>query len=83
MPGKGDWIMIMALLTFTGSPALAQDPAAQTTGGLTAETADESPSMELLEFLADWETDDGQWIDPEEINEIDLQVPEEEDTHAK
>lgn len=23
-----------------------------------------SPSFELLEFLAEWETDDGQWIDP-------------------
>jgi len=22
------------------------------------------PTLELLEFLAEWETDDGEWIDP-------------------
>jgi len=26
--------------------------------------ADPPPSVELLEFLADWETADGQWNDP-------------------
>ena len=25
---------------------------------------DERPSMELLEFLGEWQTDDGEWIDP-------------------
>jgi endonuclease/exonuclease/phosphatase (EEP) superfamily protein YafD len=25
---------------------------------------DEQPSMELLEFLGDWQTQDGEWIDP-------------------
>ncbi len=31
------------------------------------ENADEdndAPSMELLEFLGSWETDDGEWVDP-------------------
>jgi len=26
--------------------------------------AEELPDAELLEFLADWESEDGQWIDP-------------------
>ena len=36
--------------------------------------ADEAvlPGMALLEFLADWETEDGNWFDP-----VDLEVPEE------
>ncbi len=36
---------------------------------------DKQPSLELLEFLADWETDDGQWIDPTGMD--DLPLPEE------
>jgi hypothetical protein len=30
------------------------------------------PSLELLEFLGDFTTDDGDWIDPKELGEIDL-----------
>ena len=29
------------------------------------------PGMALLEFLAEWETADGQWIDPVELDEAD------------
>lgn len=32
--------------------------------GLLAQSAEESmPSMEFLEFLAEWETDDSEWMD--------------------
>ena len=31
---------------------------------------DSLPAMELLEFLADWETADGQWVDPLELDEL-------------
>ena len=38
-----------------------------------ANTDEESmPGMALLEFLADWETADGQWLDP-----VDLEAPDE------
>lgn len=26
-----------------------------------------SPSMELLEFLGEWENENGEWVDPEEL----------------
>lgn len=29
----------------------------------------EAPSLELLEFLGDWETEDGEWLDPIQILE--------------
>jgi hypothetical protein len=29
----------------------------------------EAPSMELLEFLGDWETKDGEWLDPLQLLE--------------
>jgi len=37
--------------------------------------SDELPSMELLEFLGEWQTEEGDWIDPTrflDINETDL-----------
>jgi len=37
-----------------------------------AEEPIDSPSLELLEFLGDWETNEGEWQDPLDlINELD------------
>ena len=30
----------------------------------------DQPSMELLEFLGDWETKDGSWVDPMQLDEM-------------
>ena len=32
----------------------------------------EKPSLELLEFLGEWETDSGKWIDPSAMDQIAL-----------
>ena len=32
--------------------------------------ADESPEMALLEFLGEWETNDGKWLGPSELEEL-------------
>jgi len=37
---------------------------------------EDPPSLELLEFLADWETSQGSWIDPTELDQ--WTVPEKE-----
>ena len=29
----------------------------------------EVPAVELLEFLGEWETEEGEWIDPEEMED--------------
>jgi len=29
----------------------------------------EMPGIEFLEFLGEWETDDGEWLDPELLDE--------------
>jgi hypothetical protein len=42
---------------------------------------EEQPSLELLEFLADWETSEGQWIDPTELDQ--WTVPDKEEKHEK
>jgi hypothetical protein len=41
---------------------------------------DSAPSMELLEFLGEWETDDGEWLDPIKLleSENEALTPEQE-----
>ena len=36
----------------------------------------DGPSMELLEFLAGFETVDGEWLDPTELESLSLPAPE-------
>ena len=65
-PGKGPLWSAVLLLGLLSSPALAQEP-----GQIGASQQNiETPSLEFLEFLGDWETDDGEWIDPEELEQI-------------
>jgi hypothetical protein len=79
MPGKARlWITVL-LLGLLNAPALAQEP--EPIRENTEET--ETPSLELLEFLGDWEMDDGEWIDPEELEQIALTDQEQEVEDAK
>jgi hypothetical protein len=73
-PGKGPLWSLLLLLGLLTSPALAQEP-----GQVRKSTENtEAPSLEFLEFLGDWETDDGEWIDPEELEQITLTDQEQE-----
>ena len=33
--------------------------------------SDDKPSMELLEFLGEWQTKDGEWVDPMRFMDVD------------
>ena len=51
-------------------------------GGMAAQSnADEEalPGMALLEFLAEWETADGQWLDPVDLEDPAEQAPDDAD----
>ena len=74
MPGNARWWSTLLLLGLLSTPALAQQPEQAREG---SEESD-IPSLELLEFLGDWETDDGEWIDPEELEQIALSDEERE-----
>lgn len=67
-PGKGPLWSALLLLGLLNSPAWAQE-SGQVRQAMPPEEA-ERPSLEFLEFLGDWETDDGEWIDPEELEQI-------------
>ncbi len=40
----------------------------------------EEVDLELLEFLGEWETDDGEWVDPDQFEEEENEDKEDEKT---
>ena len=71
-------ILIGTVFIFTTLSATAQEQQTEPTqtGKQQDETSPEIPSLEFLEFLGEWETEDGRWIDPEEIDKMSLQDTE-------
>jgi hypothetical protein len=57
------WALLPAL--FIINPVLADGEAADA----------EAPSLEMLEYLGEWEQDNEQWIDPESFYESDMTEP--------
>ena len=41
------------------------------------------PSIELLEFLGEWETQDGNWVDPTEFKDVVLPIEEQNDEEQR
>jgi len=64
--------LVLACLLLVSGPAPAGE-----------KTTEEPPSQELLEFLADWETASGKWIDPTCLEEIPLPKDEGENDDAE
>ncbi len=59
-------LLPVVLMLLAGSGAKAADQS-----GSDAPTA-ALPPLELLEFLGQWETDDGEWIDPQALEDPEL-----------
>ncbi len=64
------WILFLTLLC---SPAQANEPAPDSGNEPGVEDNTEE-LMDFLEFLGDWETENGDWVDPEEMEQI--QIPD-------
>ena len=60
------------MLTALSAPGLAQQKEPEQTNTRQEEKSGEIPSLEFLEFLGEWETEDGRWIDPEELDQMSL-----------
>jgi hypothetical protein len=53
-------------------------------GAVAAQGAEQDPpSIELLEFLGEWETRDGTWVDPMEFKDVVLPDEEQKDEEQK
>jgi len=65
--------LLLAIWFLAASPAVVQSQDPQP-NQIKVEADDDTsmPSMELLEFLGEWETEDGDWIDPVLLDEIPL-----------
>jgi hypothetical protein len=46
-------------------------------------TEQESPTLDFLEFLGEWETEDGKWIAPDDLEDMPLNENEDDDTNDK
>ena len=67
-------LLMILIVILPAAPVWCDDPTPVNT-----ELADEdtdAPSMELLEFLGSWETDDGEWVDPALLD--DTLLPDQE-----
>lgn len=55
-------LILIVVTIFSASPCLCDESASEILEIHEKDT--DMPSMELLEFLGSWETDDGEWVDP-------------------
>ena len=54
--------LVLLMVTLLSSTIWAQEPEPE---------PEETPSVDFLEFLGQWETSTGEWLDPNEIDGID------------
>lgn len=62
---------MLVLLLFLLVPPVQADETGLRPAAETDIDTDTEPSLELLEFLGEWQTDDGDWVDPASL----LSVP--------
>lgn len=61
-------VLMLGLLGSALAPAQTASPAPEGPAAQQQEQEQEQgPSLELLEFLGQWETDDGEWIAPQDL----------------
>lgn len=68
------WLLVGVSLAAGSAPAAAQsdDTDASPSASTTQAADDEAgPSLEFLEFLGEWESGSGEWIDPSEVQSAD------------
>lgn len=75
MRAKVCGIIALGLVVLGNRPALAAEQKAK----------EESPSLEILEFLGEWQTKEGVWYDPTEKEEkrVSTQEPSHEQTRNR
>jgi len=64
------------------APIMTQD-ASEKDEPQSASPDEETPSLRFLEFLGEFETEDGEWTDPEDINEMEMEDPEQNKNEEK
>jgi len=69
-------IGMLLILTVSVATGQAQQAEPGKTTNSKPEKKEKILTLEFLEFLGEWETEDGRWIDPEELEQMSLPDPE-------
>ncbi len=64
-------VLMLGLLGSALAPAQTASPAPEGPAAQQQEQ-EQGPSLELLEFLGQWETDDGEWIAPQDLADAEF-----------
>ena len=71
-------VSIICLLWWVGHPVMSQEPE-EKDDPQSLSPEEDSPSLEFLEFLGEFETEDGSWTGPVELEELILESPEQKE----
>ena len=61
-------LFCILITLFSASSSWCDDSAPPETEVVAEDT--DMPSMEFVEFLGSWETDDGEWVDPTQFEDL-------------
>lgn len=70
MPVKPLWLAFVLVTGLNLAVVHADEPTLE---------EEDAATLEFLEFLGDWETEDGEWVDPEELEQIETIDQEQDD----
>ena len=71
------FVVIVAAIFVLVSPAVAGDKGTAANGSNVKKEINAPSLRQILEFLGEWETDEGQWIDP---TDTDWLIPTEQES---
>ncbi len=82
MPAKQFLYAVAVLFTISQPLLLHADSRKDSVNETDRDGGQSMPSLELLEFLGDWETENGQWIDPQDLDQIPLPEQDQENEES-
>ena len=76
-------VALVFLLTFIPAPVVGTDGQSPANTQQSKDNSQDASFVELLEFLGQWETDDGKWVDPTELDWLMMPEQESKDDEKK
>ena len=77
------FLVLVFLLTFRPVPMVGADGQSPANTQQSYDNSHDVSFGELLEFLGQWETDDGKWVDPTELDWLMMPEQESKDDEKK
>jgi hypothetical protein len=74
---------LVFLLSLMSAPAVGTDGQSPANTQQSKDNSQDTSFRELLEFLGQWETDDGKWVDPTDLDWLMMPEQESKDDEKK